>query len=230
MKASSVKGLENYTVQLKKELTEYWIAEQTRRFIEYAEKKIMELGATIQTYHSRHHMDRTGNLLNSLCWGVAYNHELKGSGFYRDASSIGLSHLHEFYPDFSEAFPVDGHSLAEDYIRLYGKASGEDMWRVWFAILAPYWGYWEKGFRMVSGGGRSGIPRSEKFVQFAVMSEFHDEISEDLKPSNVKIKIHVEKYTKPFEIAGVKLGSLYKAWSTRVDNPYGKYAGERRRK
>ena len=61
----------------------------------------------------------TGNLLNSLCWGVAYSGELKASGFFRNAQSTKISYLHEWSTEYA-AFPVDGHSLAAEYIERYG--------------------------------------------------------------------------------------------------------------
>ena len=188
--------------------------EQTDRLIAYAQEKIIELGNKIASYHRGHHMDRTGNLLNSLCWGVAYNNELKASGFYRDAVSTELSYLHERDSDYT-AYPIDGHAEAERYIRHYGRlGSGGGTWRVWFAILAPYWGYWEKGFTMRSGGGESGIPRSSKHMQISVMSQFYDVVSRDLKPATTTIKVHVEKYSS------VSRRNDYKH---RVNNPYSRF-------
>ena len=167
-----------------KNLTE----EQTRRLVAYAEDKIKEIGDQIQSYHSANHMDRTGNLLNSLCWGVSYDGELKASGFYREASSVKESYLHE-WGDYAGTFVVDGHAEAENYIQKYGKAgSGNGYWRVFFAILAPYWGYWEKGFTMVHGfsnnKGNSKF-RGSTFKRFAVMTEFYDVMSKELKPAKV---------------------------------------------
>lgn len=49
------------------------VAEQNRRLVEYAESRVMMLGETINSYNSKHHMDNTGNLLDSLCWGVCYD-------------------------------------------------------------------------------------------------------------------------------------------------------------
>lgn len=170
--------------KMRKEITANVVSLQTDRFIEYAEKTILDIGNKIQTYHSRNHMDRTGNLLNSLCWGVAYDGELKGSGFYRNASSVKESFLHE-WGDYKGSFYVDGHAMAEEYIKKYGKVgSGNGYWRIFFAILAPYWGYWEEGFTF------KGV-RGEKFLRFAVMTEFYDKISEDLKPA--KTRFHVTK-------------------------------------
>ena len=124
-------------------------------------------------------MDRTGNLLNSLCWGVAYDNELKANGFYRNANSLELSYLHERYEEHV-AYPVDGHALAEQYTRMYGRlGSGGGTWRVWFAVLAPYWGYWETGFESFG-----------KELRWQVMTRHFDIVKNDLKPSNVTFHIY----------------------------------------
>ena len=62
---------------------------------------------------------------------------------------------------------------------------------VFFAILAPYWGYWEKGFNMKVGweGNRTAI-----FQQFAVMSQFYDIVKSNLKPARTRLKVYVPKY------------------------------------
>lgn len=175
---------------LKKQMLNNLVEVQTQRFIEYAENKIRLLGDAIQLYNSRNHMDRTGNLLNSLCWGVAYSGQLKASGFYRDEiihSGKGILHngesfLHEhFIGNDPYAFPVHGRQLAQQYISQYGKMSWNGRWRVWFAILAPYWGFWEEGFRSKGGKGT--------FLKFQVMTEFYDKVSKDLKPASVKLEI-----------------------------------------
>ena len=59
------------------------VAEQNRRLVEYAEQRVIMLGETINSYNSKHHMDDTGNLLDSLCWGVCYDGKMVQSGFYR---------------------------------------------------------------------------------------------------------------------------------------------------
>lgn len=192
---------------LREELTKNLVEEQTRRLIVYAEEKIKEIGDKINSYPRANHMDRTGNLLNSLCWGVAYDNDLKASGFYRNASSTKLSYLHERYEE-SKAYPVDGHAEAEKYIRMYGKlGSGGGTWRVWFAVLAPYWGYWEEGFTMRSRN-------SSAFMRFAVMSQFYDKVTQELKPAKVTYKTSSPKYSKE---------SLHKDYNTRVNDPYSKF-------
>lgn len=172
------------------------VAEQNRRLVEYAKEKILAIGNQIQTYHSRNHMDRTGNLLDSLLWGVSYEGKLVEGGFYRDAQARGESYLHEWFSgDVKYLIPVNGRQLAQTYMQKYGN-NGAKGWRVFFAILAPYWGYWEKGFTMKSGGGDSGIPRSTRFMQFAVMTQFYDEVKQDLKPARVRFRVSVAKYNR----------------------------------
>ena len=172
------------------------VAEQNRRLVEYAKEKILAIGNQIQTYHSRNHMNRTGNLLDSLLWGVSYEGKLVEGGFYRDAQARGESYLHKWFSgDVKYLIPVNGRQLAQTYMQKYGN-NGAKGWRVFFAILAPYWGYWEKGFTMKSGGGDSGIPRSTRFMQFAVMTQFYDEVKQDLKPARVRFRVSVAKYNR----------------------------------
>ena len=171
------------------------VAEQNARLIAYAKEEIIKIGNQIQTYHSRHHMNDTGNLLDSLLWGVSYDGKLVDGGFYREAQADKESHLHDWLVDIRELFPVNGRQLAQTYMQKYGN-NGAKGWRVFFAILAPYWGYWEKGFTMKSGGGDSGIPRSTRFMQFAVMTQFYDEVKKDLKPARVRFRVSVAKYNR----------------------------------
>ena len=166
------------------------IEEQTRKLIAYAKAEIVKIGNKIITYHSKNHMDRNGHLLNSLCWGVMYNGEVKESGFYREAVDRGMSFLHEFTPE--SATEVNGRAKAQAFI---DQQQGGTGWRIFFAILADYWGYWEGGFRMKSGGGDSGIPRSTRFLKFSVMSQFFDEVRMDLKPTKVSLTVYVPKYS-----------------------------------
>ena len=49
---------------------------------------------------------------------------------------------------------------------------------------------------MKSGGGDSGIPRSTRFMQFAVMTQFYDEVKQDLKPARVRFRVSVAKYNR----------------------------------
>lgn len=184
------------------------VAEQNRRLVEYAKEEIKRLGDMIQTYNSANHMDRSGHLLNSLCWGVAYNGKLIDSGFYRGETlkahttwnevDTTNSYLHEWLPEY-EAFQVQGRQLAEQYIQRYGAAGSQGgYWRVFFAILAPYWGYWESGFNMVHGKGKN---KRTSFRQFAVMAHVYDKVSNDLKPAKTTFKVTKDiAYIKPYYI------------------------------
>lgn len=163
--------------------------EQCVRLAEYAKEKIQEIGAEIQTYNSINHMDRTGNLLDSLCWGVSYDGKLMDSGFYRGQSATRDSYLHEWMRgDVKYLTPVNGHQLAQDYVSKYGN-NGTKGFRVFFAVLAPYWGYWEKGFTLKSYFGNTS-----QFRQFSVMTQFYDVVKADLKPMRVRFRVSVPKY------------------------------------
>lgn len=186
MGSTKIIGLDSYLKRMERELTDHWVNTQTFELLDYAEKKIKELGNSILSYHSANGMDRTGNLLDSLCWGLYYNNKRCGYGFYRDQKATEESNLHEWFSgDISSLFPVYGHGMAERFIGSY-KTSYKG-WVLFFAILAPYWGYWEEGFKMKTGGG-------SRFMQFAVMSQFYDGLKRDLKPAKVSIKVHVAKY------------------------------------
>ena len=203
-------------------------AEQTNRLIEYAKQTILEIGNKIQTYHSRNHMYRSGHLLRSLCCGVSYDGKLVYSGFYGDIAlkshttwneaNTTNSYLHEWIPEY-EAFQIDGRQMAQNYIQRYGHmGSGKGSWRVFFAILAPYWGYWETGFNMVHGLGKN---RKSSFHQFAVMTEFYDKADKDLKPAKVKFQITKEmNYTKSYHVKSVKgrkgyvRGTIERRWDS----------------
>lgn len=188
--------------QLEQQLLQGYITEQRKRFVDYAQRTIQSIGNEIKSYHSRHNMDRTGNLLDSLCWGVSYQSKLLDSGFYRPAQAPWESGLHEWstasfkdkYGDYAERVnadePVNGHQLAQEYIDKYGNNPTKG-WKVFFAILAPYWGYWEKGFTLRAGIGSGG---KEKFMRFAVMSQFYDTVKADLKPSRVRFNVSIAKF------------------------------------
>lgn len=216
MKKSKVIGLSAYTRQLRKELTDYWVGVQTANLIDYAKTEIKKLGDMIQTYNSANHMDRTGNLLNSLCWGVTYDGRMSECGFYRSERTnitynrwgqvrgMGFqgghgSSLHEFFTN--DSIPVDGRKFAEEF--LLSKHGKRNKWTVFFAILAPYWGYWESGFTMRTGsdatdenGNRvSNAPRMTRFMQFQVMTHIFDDVRMALKPSETNLTVYVPKYS-----------------------------------
>ena len=217
------------TEELKKVLFENLSKEQTRRFIEYAVRKIRLLGDAIQLYHSKHNMDRTGNLLDSLCWGVMYNGKLQACGFYRQQQRASKqSYLHEFWPDVAWIYPVYGRGEAELFLKNVKFKGSSKGWSVFFAILAPYWGYWETGFTLQRG-------RTKRRLQF------RDQMMADLRPAKLHIEVHREKYQhkarkykkrfnkKPFETAN-RLRDSRSAEKRYFKNYYKKHAKFRRRR
>ena len=188
MKMSKVVGFN--AKRMAEDMMKVVIEEQNNRLISYAQETVTKIGSQIQTYHSRHNMDRTGNLLDSLCWGVSYQGKLVKGGFYRERKASQDSYLHEWFDaDYNYLYPVNGHMFAQEYIEKYGNSSHEG-WKVFFAILAPYWGYWEKGFRMVKEG------KLGQFYHFAVMAQFYDQVKQDLKPARVRYNVSVAKYSQ----------------------------------
>ena len=193
-----------------KEVTDNAIALQNQRLVEYAVKEVESLGKKILSYNYSNNLDRTGNLLNSVCWGVYYNGKRKGYGFYRDPIlrdkgiyGTSESYLHEFFGGTED---VDGRQRAEDFLNSY-KPTNKG-WRVIFAILAPYWGYWESGFMMRGGGGvyswqapkklvgKKVTPRfNAGFKQFQVMTHVFDEVRTELKPAETHLTVYVPKYS-----------------------------------
>lgn len=169
---------------LKKQMMGNAVAYNNARLVDYAKETIAKIGNKIKSYHSKNNMDRTGNLLNSLCWGVSYKGKLVEGGFFRDAvlndkgiAKTSESFLHEWFSgDEKYLIPVNGRQLAEEYLQKVGN-TGSTGWKVFFAILAPYWGYWEEGFNMKVRGKSIG------FFQFAVMAETYDQVRKDLKPA-----------------------------------------------
>ena len=186
MKRTRIVGLN--LEKIKKDMTKMVIAEQTKRLVEYAETNIRLIGDMIQMYQSKNHMDRTGNLLDSLCWVVSYDGRLVEGGFYRPQRAVKESHMHELYSDdVKEMFPIYGHGLAEDFIERWGTKSNSGQWVVAFAILAPYWGFWEEGHQNVL---------TQSFEKFSVMANFYDKASDDLKPAKVRFIHGAPHYTK----------------------------------
>lgn len=167
-------GLFKWKDALYKELTK----EQTNRLIAYAKERIISIGASIEGYNSKNHMDRTGNLLDSLCWGVLFNGKMKGSGFFRPATAIENSNLHEWSNPKGES--INGHQRAKNFIQTYKSSS--DGWEVFFAVLAPYWGYWEAGHINVKSG---------QIQRWQVMAQQFDVVSQDLSPMKVTFHNYV---------------------------------------
>ena len=167
--------------------------EQTKRLISYAEKEIKVLGDKIKSYSIANGLDRTGNLINSLVWVVTYKGKIQGSGFYREPilrnkgiEGSSSAYLHEF---FERTELVDGRKLAEEYIRSCEKESYQG-WKVSFAVLAPYWGYWEGGFNLKTGFGSN----KTRFMQFQVLTHIYDDVRMALKPAETHLTVYVPQY------------------------------------
>lgn len=172
MRKSRVIGLN--ASKMKEQMMDFVVEEQNSRLVAYAKNKIQDIGEKILA--TPYGMDRTGNLLDSLSWFVSYRGKLIESGFFREQTATRDSYLHELYSaDVREMFPVYGHGLAEQFIkRWYGKY--QKGWYVGFAILAPYWGYWEQGHYNVL---------TRKMERFAIMAEIYDSVKQELKPADV---------------------------------------------
>lgn len=206
-------------------LFNYYAEEQTKRLIDYAQKIIKNIGDAIQQYHSKNHMDIKGNLLDSLCWGVSFKGELKASGFYRNQKATELSYLHE-WSDHDHWFPVGGHTLAANFIRQMGDLYYKG-WRVFFAVLAPYWGYWEKGFklRLKTPNYQEEDAVNYRFMKWAVMTEFYDKVTNDLKPASTKISVGIPDTTDP-RIRAKRIKMRDYRMDRNLGSPYDKYKGK----
>jgi hypothetical protein len=147
--------------------------EQTNRLIDYAKERIVQIGNDISVAPTRNNLDRTGNLLDSLCWAVYFNGVKKGFGYYRKEEAVENSHLHEYSRPMGKS--VNGRAMANDFIGTYSPTR-EKGWELFFAVLAPYWGYWEKGFEH---------KMSNNFFQWSVMTMNYDDVKRDLSPSKV---------------------------------------------
>lgn len=213
MKAGKIVGFN--ANEMKAQLMAAAVKEQHLRFIAYAKKKIVEIGDRIKTYNLANHLDRTGNLLNSLVWGVVYNGELIERGFYRNADSLNESYLHEWSgSDISSMFPVDGHERARKFSTEYAKSCGKG-WKVFFAILAPYWGYWESGFKIKLDNHKS------RFMRFQVMSQVYDEVGNELRPAKPSLTVNVPHYElNNRKYKGKNYIKLRKKSRDLADNPY----------
>ena len=149
---------------------------QTELLVDYATREIQLIGNDISVFPHANNLDRTGNLLDSLCWGVYYDGNRKKSGYYRASQASEISHLHEYSRPMGKA--VSGHYFAQQFIQSYKKKKKKG-WEVFFAVLAPYWGYWETGFESFG-----------KELRWQVMTRHFDIVKNDLKPSNVTFHIY----------------------------------------
>ena len=180
------------------------VTEQTRRLVEYAESEIKVLGDKINSYAGANHMDRTGNLLNSLCWVVTYGTSQKISGFYRTPKT-GFK-----INRWGEERGMGNRDSYSSFLHEWSDPTGEEVVGVQRAmdfIESPYWGYWESGFTLRSGGGESGIPRRTRFMQFQVMTHIFDDVRTALKPAETHLSVYVDKYSYK---SNSKMGKKYK--------------------
>lgn len=140
--------------------------EQTARLIAYAEEQMQLIGAEIEPYFG-HSYTNTGNMLDSLCWGVWFDGKLKKSGYYREKQAEFDSYLHEL--SIACRTPVDGRFLAQQFLANY-KAVKQG-WSVAWGVLAPYYPYWETGHENVLIGDVEG---------FYIMTQRYDHIQNQL--------------------------------------------------
>lgn len=148
-------------------------AEQTARLIAYAKEEIVKMGELIAQNVISGQDETTGNLLDSLCWGVWFKRKRMGSGYFREPQASEESYLHELSPQNRQS--VNGHALAQQFLREYGDGiTQNDGWHIVWGVLAPYYVYWEQGHINVLRGG--------EFVKFDAMSQRYDHIENVLKP------------------------------------------------
>jgi len=152
---------------------------QTQKLITYAEQEIERIGDSMAVCPTTNQLDRTGNLLDSVCWLLCYEGRLQKFGYYRPATAIEDSHLHEYSKPMGMS--VNGHHMAQQFIATY-KATSTKGWELVFAVVAPYWGYWEKGFTHRRSGHR---------FQWQVMTQQYDQVRSDLTPSRVSFHNYI---------------------------------------
>lgn len=149
---------------------------QTSKFVDFAEEETTKIAQLLVDWED------TGNLLDSLCWGVWHNKKLVRRGYYRKQPMAQLdSYLHELSPD--RTISINGRFLADQFLAQYNPTI-ESGWEVVWGILAPYWAYWEGGhFNVLIGDS----------VQFFAMSQRYDHIKDVFEPtSNGYIKCTVD--------------------------------------
>ena len=159
------------------------VQEQTNRLVSYAEEQIVLMGNELIEKMRGKPSDRTHNMLNSLVWVVYYNGKESKHGYYRkSASANGKAFLHELGED---PIPVNGRQLAKQFLNTY-QPREKHGWEIVWAVLAPYYAYWEQGHDNIFYG---------KFVKFDMMTQRYDHIKNKLgSQANVTIEINVPKY------------------------------------
>ena len=156
---------------------------QTERLIAYAQQEIAKMGNELLEKMQGKPSDRTHNMLNSLVWAVYYGGKEAKHGYYRKSSSTkGDSFLHEISAD---PIPVNGRKLAREFLDTYQPRETQG-WEIVWAILAPYYAYWEQGHDNIFYG---------KFVKFDMMTQRYDHIKNTLGSiAKVTIDVNVPKY------------------------------------
>lgn len=157
--------------------------EQTIRLIAYAQEEVSKMGDLLKEKMKEKPSDRTHNMLNSLVWAVYYDGKEKKHGYYRkSASTKGKAYLHELSDEPRE---VNGRELAKEFLRTY-QPRVNNGWEIVWAILAPYYAYWEAGHENVFYG---------KFVKFDMMTQRYDHIRNTLgNHARVSFSVNVPKY------------------------------------
>lgn len=157
---------------------------QTQRLIDYAMSEVTKMGDALIVSANGKPSDRTHNMINSLVWAVYYNGKMSKKGFYRKSSSTkGESSLHELGKP--ESVPVNGRQLAKEFLNTY-RPNETQGWEIVWAVLAPYYAYWEEGHQNVF---------LSKFVKFDMMTQRYDAIKSVLgNKCKVSISVNVPKY------------------------------------
>lgn len=133
----------------------------------YAKEEINNIGASLLAW------DRTGNLLDSICWGLYKDGKEIASGFYRAASATETSYLHELSkPPKKRA--VNGRECAVMFLNNYTPTISKGIELV-FGVLIPYWAYWERE------GGHYNVLKKQ-VIQFRALFQRYDEIKKALSP------------------------------------------------
>lgn len=159
------------------------VKEQTERLVAYAQEEIVKMGESLSKKMAGKPSDRTHNMLNSLVWAVFYDGKQAKHGYYRQsASTRGTSYLHEIG---HEPIEINGRELARHFLMTY-QPNVSNGWEIVWAVLAPYYAYWEEGHKNTFYG---------KFVKFDMMTQRYDHIRNTLGDlAKVTIEIDVPKY------------------------------------
>lgn len=162
---------QQYRLKLERTLTK----EIIERLERYAKEEIASIGAEFESWND------TGNLLDSICWGIYHDGKLVRNGYYRQVGAMSDSYLHALSRP-PKKVAVNGRFLAQEFLASYSPKSSKGF-DIVFGILIPYWAYWEKGHynRLL-----------KQVVQFRVMSQHYDKIRARLAPPmRVTFEVHV---------------------------------------